>query len=361
MRRLELFVLAIVVFLANSILLTVKNTESIQKIEGADWIYTNYDERGTNFSPQTQINVENAFLFQDDWFYAFRVQPANFGYELPLGSSAKPLVVSGIVYVPTNFLRIDAINMLDARPIWTYSYPANITEIPSLIPAVRPFDPGRVRGISYYNGSLYYPTPDCSVLLLDAFTGVPKLLGDLAGGRICKDVPGNKGFYTGQMLYGPVFYAKGQVLITGVGVSGRVDSGRGFIAGFDLRTGKLLWRFFLMPPAGGDPKWSLSWKGKGNVEPLEGDWGNARSVGVGAGSGQWAVDEETGIVYVTTSSPAPKWNATYRPGPNLFSSTILALDAISGELIWYFQSIPHDVSGLGCDWNVILGKTRIGG
>ncbi|MBI2127194.1 MAG: PQQ-binding-like beta-propeller repeat protein, partial [Thaumarchaeota archaeon] len=164
-----------------------------------------------------------------------------------------------------------------------------------------------------------------------------------------------------QMLYGPVFYTEGQVLITGVGVSGRVDSGRGFIAGLDLRTGKLLWRFFLMPPAGGDPKWSLSWKGKGNIEPLEGDWGNARGVGVGAGSGQWAIDEETGIVYVTTSSPAPKWNATYRPGPNLFSSTILALAAISGELIWYFQSIPHDVSGLGCDWNVILGRTRIGG
>lgn len=359
MKRWGVFSLALIVLIASPVL--IKDVESIERPEGVNWTHTNYDERGTNFNPQTQINADNAFRLQDDWFYAFRVQPANYGYELPLGSSARPLVINGIVYLPTNFLRIDAINMLDARPIWTYSYPANITQIPSLIPNVRLFDPGRVRGISYYNGTLYYPTPDCSILLLDALSGVPKFLGDLTGGRMCKNVPGNTGFTTGQMLYGPVFYTKGQVLITGVGVSGRADSGRGFIAGFDLRTGKLLWRFFLMPPASGDPKWSLKWKGKGNVEPVEGDWGRAIGVGVGAGAGQWAVDEETGIVYVTSSPPSPKWNGTYRPGPNLFSSAILALDAVSGELVWYYQTTPHDIGGLGCDWNVILGKTRIEG
>ncbi|HEY4673235.1 MAG TPA: PQQ-binding-like beta-propeller repeat protein [Nitrososphaerales archaeon] len=200
------------------------------------------------------------------------------------------------------------------------------------------------------------PLADCSIAILDALIGTPKFLGDLAQGKMCQNVSGNAGHYTGQMLYGPVFYEKGNVLITGTGVSGRADSGRGFVAGFDLTTGKLLWRFFLMPPAGGDPNWAAQFKGKGNVDPVAGDWGDVRGVGVGVGWGEWAIDEETGIVYVGTSAPAPNYNATRRPGPNLFSSSILALDAKTGELKWYYQTSSHDLYGFGCQGNTALGK-----
>jgi len=111
-----------------------------------------------------------------------------------------------------------------------------------------------------------------------------------------------------------------------------------------------------MPPAGGENNWAMEYSGKGNVEPTADDWGNARGVGVGIGAGQYAVDEETGIVYVGTSAPAPNYNGINRPGPNLFSSSILALDAMTGELIWYYQTSTHDVYGHGCEGSTTLGK-----
>ena len=97
-----------------------------------------------------------------------------------------------------------------------------------------------------------------------------------------------------------------------------------------------------MPPSGGEKDWAMKYQGLGNVDPTPDDWGDAKNVGVGIATGQWAIDEEAGIVYVGTSSPAPNFNAANRPGPNLFSSSILALDINTGELIWYYQASPHD-------------------
>ena len=128
------------------------------------------------------------------------------------------------------------------------------------------------------------------------------------------------------------------------------------IAGYNVDTGELLWRFFLMPPSGGEKDWAMKYQGLGNVDPTPDDWGDAKNVGVGIATGQWAIDEEAGIVYVGTSSPAPNFNAANRPGPNLFSSSILALDINTGELIWYYQASPHDLYGHGCNWNTVLGN-----
>lgn len=328
---------------------------------GADWTSPAYDKFGTNFSPQNRITNKNVGSLKDDWFNLLPLAVGSFGYNLSRGSESRILVKDGIVYLASNFLQYFAYNAATGLQLWSYTYTLNITDMKVRIPSVDGYGAGRVRGISYFDGRIYIPTPDCGILQLDALSGSPILQRGLSGGETCRNVPGNEGKYTGQLLYGPVFYEKGGVLITGTSVSGKVSSGRGFVAGYDIQTGNLLWRFFLMPPAGGDPRWAFQWKGKGNVEPVEGDWGEARGVGVGVGAGQWAVDEESGVVYVSTSSPAPLWNATFRPGPNLFSSSLLALDAKTGELIWYYQNTPHDINGFGCDWNIILGKMLIQG
>ncbi|MCS4538686.1 MAG: PQQ-binding-like beta-propeller repeat protein [Thaumarchaeota archaeon] len=323
---------------------------------GFSWAYPAYDKLATNFNPQTALTKDNIARVSDVWTTAFPIPPPIAGIEPLTGSSAMPIVVGGVVYFPVNYMTIFAHQAETGNPLWSYSYPVNMTDVVEKIPEIRPYQSGLLNGLSYYNGDIYMPLADCSIAILDALIGTPKFLGDLAQGRMCQNVPGNAGHYTGQMLYGPVFYEKGSMLITGTGVSGRADSGRGFVAGFDLTTGKLLWRFFLMPPAGGDPNWTIQYKGKGNVDPVAGDWGDSKGVGVGVGFGAWAVDEETGIVYVGTSAPAPYYDATGRPGPNLFSSSILALDAKTGELKWYYQTSSHDLAGHGCAWNVALGK-----
>lgn len=322
---------------------------------GFDWTYPAYDKHATNFSPQNQITRDSIHLLVDDWTTAFVIPSLIPGIVLNPGVSGKPLGLDGILYVTTNFLDVFVHRAETGNGLWFYAYPINMTQVVVDNPAISPFDSGRVFGSTIFEGNLIMPTPDCGIVLLDAMVGTPQFRGELTRAQMCTNVDGNDGFYTGQMLYSPVIYESGRVLITATGVSGKVESGRGFIAGFDVDTGKLLWRFFLMPPAGGDPDWTMQYSGRGNVEPVMGDWGDVRGVGVGAGWGQWAIDEETGTVYVGTSAPSPYFNATHRPGPNLFSSSILAIDAMTGDLKWYYQVSPHDLYGFGCASNTTLG------
>ncbi len=324
--------------------------------KGLNWVNPAYDKLATNFSPQTTLTKNTIARLQDAWASANPVPPVVPGIELGLGIRARPLSLGGVLYFQTNTLTTIAYKGDSGFITWGYSFPVNMTQVKLDVPEISPFNSGVVEGIGLFEDSVIVPTPDCGIVKLTTLGGVPAFIGDLTKGQMCHNVQGNAGYYTGQMLYAPTVYEVGRVLITGTGVSGRVESGRGFIAGYDADTGRQLWRFFLMPPAGGDPNWGALFKGKGNVDPVAGDWGDARGVGVGVGFGAWAVDEETGIVYVGTSAPAPNFNATRRPGPNLFSSSILALDAKTGDLKWYYQTSSHDLYGFGCQGNTALGK-----
>ncbi|MCS4538965.1 MAG: PQQ-binding-like beta-propeller repeat protein [Thaumarchaeota archaeon] len=324
--------------------------------KGLNWVNTNYDKLSTSFSPQTTITKNTITRLQDAWASANPVPPIVPGIELDLGIRARPLSLGGVLYFQTNTLTTIAYKGDSGFITWGYSFPVNMTQVTLEVPEISPFNSGVVEGIGIFEDSVIVPTPDCGIVKLTTLGGIPAFIGELTKGQMCHNVQGNAGYYTGQMLYAPIVYEEGRILITGTGVSGRVESGRGFVAGYDADTGKQLWRFFLMPPAGGDPNWAAQFKGKGNVDPVAGDWGDVRGVGVGVGWGEWAIDGETGIVYVGTSAPAPYYNATRRPGPNLFSSSILALDAKTGELKWYYQTSSHDLSGFGCQGNTALGK-----
>jgi alcohol dehydrogenase (cytochrome c) len=89
--------------------------------------------------------------------------------------------------------------------------------------------------------------------------------------------------------------------------------------------------------------------------------GTATLAGGGLGWGDFAVDTKEGLVFVGTTEPAPNENATYRPGPNLFSDSIIALNITSGKMLWYYQTTPHDLYNFDCGWNVVLGTVSING
>ncbi len=348
-----------------------------QKVPGANWEYVDYDQLSTSFNPQTQINKDNVNLLELKWIFPYPQTSGSVGgyTAAGIGATPMPLVVDGIVYTLTNYGTLFALDAATGKTVWTYKMELNITidKAKKLYTALTGV-PGGLHGYNYFEGKLYFPAPPCDVHVIDALTGklVRKqaYMCDPSGIQgIAPDQPLGIG-YKNVQSYGPVFYRKGRVMIVPDGpVSEDNAGGRGFLSGYNVDTGQRLWRFYVTPPHGGDPDWAIRDADKGWIQGiktseilqrcrqcLENDWGKARWVNAGPAWGQWPIDEETGIAYVATAQPAPDWNATYRPGPNLFASSVIALDAITGQMKWYHQTTTHDLWDWDCAWSVILGK-----
>ena len=360
---------------------------------GANWIAVDYDRMATQFNPQTQINKQNVNLLELKYIFPFP-QAANIGgytYSTQIGSIATPLVVDGIVYLGTNFGRVFAVDAGTGKQVWAYTPEVNFTRdiargvIIGAGAGAGGLGAGHTHGISYAEGKLFVPMPPCDIHVIDALTG--KKIAQIAD--MCVNIPGREqlsiaeqqarglnvacsGNYKGAQSYGPSILQKERVLIVPAGAVDESSRGaRGFFAGYDMDNYQLLWRFFLTPPHGGDPEWTVRVADKGWIqgvkastiprEALLNDWGNARCVQTGPGWGQYAFDQETGIVYVGTTQPAPDYNATYRPGPNVFSASIVALKARTGELVWWHQSTTHDLWDWDCAWNTVFAKINFGG
>ncbi len=324
-----------------------------------DWTTPNANPSGTNSVAQGQLVAGTSDNMPLAWSVSFPVATLPTGLNATgQGSIAPPLVVGGNVYLVMNDLQVLALRASDGSTLWSYTPSINRTGLPlgTLV--------GHVHGLTYHAGNLWLSLPDCSALALNALTGdvVQRIT------RICADIPGNAGNY--DYSGAPVTFYNDLMIWTASSVSEGTDAGRGFVAAYNISTGALQWRFYIAPPAGGDPSWDESScppPCHGNVAPYAGDWGTLGTVGgqtrAGAGPawGQPAVDSADGLVFIGTSQPSPDWNATYRPGPDLYSDSILALSLADGHLVWFYQTTPHDIYDFDCGWNVVLGKAQMGG
>jgi len=353
---------------------------------GANWEYVNFDSNGTNFNPQSQLSRENVQALELKWTYpipansepAVNIGNGYYGVKFHEGSTTPPIIVNGTVYIITNYYRLIALNASNGKIIWTFQYQADLAEARKKLPLAGVA--GHLHGFYYIDGNLVFPGIKCDVVAVDALTGKPAwTLED-----VCAGIPGNSGLYGGVFDYPPMLYKHGNMLILQSALMDGI-AGRGFVAGYDYLSKQLKWRFYTAPPAGGDPDWAVRVRGKVwiesikateiPVEMLKNDWGdlgmlkfqgmapwgvfydgNISRAGTGTVWGQMVVDEETGIVYFGVSQPTPGNNATYRPGPNLFSDSVVALNANNGELVWAHQTTTHDLWDWDCGWNVVLGK-----
>lgn len=361
---------------------------SAAQVDGANWEYINYDSLGTNFNPQGQITRENVHLLELKWTYplpslatsgyAINLGEGFYGVRFHEGSTTPPIIVNGSAFLLTNYYQLIALNASTGRTIWTFQYKADLSEARKKLPLAGVA--GHLHGFYYIDGNLIFPGVKCDIIAVNAHSGMISWAIE----DICADIPGNAGLYGGVFSYPPALYKKGNILIVQSAVMDGL-AGRGFIAGYDYVNKQLKWRFYTAPPAQGDPDWALRFRDriwiqgvKGTeipIELLKDDWGdlgvfefNGRSpwgdsykqrvarAGTGTVWGQMAVDEDSGIVYFGVSQPSPGYNATYRPGPNLFSDSILALNAINGELVWAHQTTTHDLWDWDCAWNVVLAK-----
>jgi len=327
-----------------------------------NWTTMNSNSNHTNYVDQSQVDASNARDLQVAWTFPFPSAPDVPGLNVTgQGAISPPLVVNGTVYIVTGFLTVYAINGETGTVVWSYAAQLNTTGLP-LSPLT-----GHMHGINYYRGDIWVSVPDCSVVALDALTGsVVMKVSD-----ICKGIPGNAGYYDSSGVP-PVFY--GNTMIWTSSVSEGTNVGRGFVAAYNLTDGALLWRWFVAPPAGGDPNWDTDScppsSCHGNVTPVNGDWGTLSLnspgapgpiAGAGPSFGDPVVDLRHGIVYISTSQASPDWNGTYRPGPDLYADSVIALNATSGGMIWFFQTTPHDLFDFDCGWNTVLGNVTSGG
>src|SRR3989449_127972 len=264
---------------------------------GANWLSYNGDYTGRRFSSLEQITRKNVEQLRAQW--VFHVSNSN-------SMEVTPVVLDGLMFI-TSANDAFALDAQTGRSIWHYSRP--ITE--GLIDDASQH---HNRGVALWRNRVFLETDNAHLLCLDARSG-----------RLLWDVP----YAEGNKNYGATsapLVVKDKVL---VGTSGGDDGVRGFIAAYDAETGKFAWRFWTIP-APGEPG-SASWPGQLYLR---------------GGGTTWmpgTYDAELNTIYWGTGNPAPDFEGSVRPGDDLYTDCLLALDPDTGKLKWYFQFTPHDL------------------
>jgi len=215
------------------------------------------------------------------------------------------------MYVTEPPTKVTALDLRTGRSLWSWQ-----RQMPMLIRTIG-FGPTN-RGVAILDDNLYVGTLDCHLIALDAKSGAVRWdtkVGDNA---------------TGQSITAAPLAIDGKIII---GISGGEAGIRGFLDAYDAKTGKQLWRLWTVPGPGepGHETWKGdSWKTGGAPTWVTGSY-----------------DPELNLIYWGTGNPGPDWNGDPRPGDNLYSCSLLAIDASTGKLKWHFQFTPHDVH----DWD----------
>jgi alcohol dehydrogenase (cytochrome c) len=262
-----------------------------------DWPTYNGQPGGSRYSPLTQITATNVSRLVPRWIFS-------------LGNTSRlqvtPVVVDGVMYV-TSANECYALDAGNGREIWHYRRPRTKDLVGNAAGGIN-------RGVGVAGDRVFMVTDHAHIIALDRFTGRLLWETEMADWRQNYNA-------TGAPL--PV----GSLVITGT--SGGDEGVRGFVAAFDQATGKEVWRFWTAPRPG-EPK-SETWKGKGIEHPGATTWLTG------------TYDRELDTVYWPTGNPSPDLIGDDRPGDNLYSDSVVALDAKTGALKWHFQFTPHDV------------------
>nr|AIF20593.1 alcohol dehydrogenase (acceptor) [uncultured marine thaumarchaeote KM3_90_H07] len=353
-----------------------------------NWEQINHNVRGTNYSPQNQINSDNAHMLELKW--TFPIPPApefnEQGVSVTEGSMTPPLIINGTVYFTSNMRDTYAIDSVTGNlkwvNVWDFDWQEAYRRLPITGGALH------VHGLNLIDGKLFPSTVACSILAINPEDGEV----DFELNDTCRDIEGNEynwDSYTGPGLCGlsshpGIEYEN--IYVTQICGADSNWGGRAFIDGYDLNANppERLWRTFLSPPSEGDPEWALrecdkgwffsypEWKESGRMgipcnevprENLINDWGVPKhyNSAVGLLWGQMALDQENGIVYFGTGNQGGWVNNTYAIGPNLFASSIVAMNVTNGEMIWWYQTVPRDMVQADAAWNTVLTELNING
>jgi alcohol dehydrogenase (cytochrome c) len=267
----------------------------------SDWPSYHGDFSGNRYSKLDRIGLNNVSRLAPSWIF-----PVSDGGHL----QGTPVVVAGIMYV-TNANECYALDAGTGRQLWHYSRPRtkNLTGNAS---------GGINRGVAVSGARVFMVTDNAHLIALDKTTGSLLWDTEMADWHVNYNA-------TSAPL------AAGDLVISGS--AGGDEGARGFVAAFQQSTGKEVWRAWTVPNPG-EPG-SETWGGKDLAHPASSAWFTG------------SYDEQLGTVFWQTGNPGNDLNGDNRPGDNLFSCSILALDVHTGKLKWHYQYTPHDV----WDWD----------
>ncbi|ROH88033.1 pyrrolo-quinoline quinone [Pseudomethylobacillus aquaticus] len=341
-------------------------TTRIDAAASAEWPSFGRDYSNQRFSPLTHIDKSNVHKLDLAWQHKTGIN-ASF--------QSTPLVVDGVMYVSLPFNHVLALDAKTGKALWRYEHQRR----PDWKLCCGPAN----RGVAVADGKVFMGTVDARLLALDARTG--KVLWDIDAVQDAVTTEGQESLndkdpnstrkITGGTGVGiamaPVVY-KGKVIvgITGVGYGLHIDNPRedaplgavigvtgrygrpGFLAAFDVNTGARVWQFDTIPAQG--------WEGEFASKTADGvplnrdvaaekaslkDYPDSARFGGGSAWSTPAIDAKLGLLYFGTGNPSPQMNDVSRPGDNLYTVSLVALDVQTGKLRWHYQQVPHDLWG----------------
>ncbi len=244
----------------------------------------------TQITPSNVTSLESKWVLQDEVFGAWQ---------------SNPIVVDGVMYITQRPNDVMAVDARTGRVFWQYRYTPD--------PAARVCCGANNRGVAILGDTLYMGTLDAHLVAIDAKNGHPIWNIAVADVKLAYSI-----------TMAPLV-VKDKIVL---GVGGGEYGIRGFVAAYDAKTGKEAWRFYTIPGPG---------------EPGHDTWsGDAWKSGSASVWVTGSYDPELNLTYWGIGNPGPDWNPTQRPGDNLYSDSVIALDADTGALKWHFQFTPND-------------------
>jgi quinoprotein glucose dehydrogenase len=303
-----------------------------------DWPYYGRDPEGTRYTSLDQINRKNVGYLKVAWEYHTGDFSDGSDGRPETTFQATPILVNDMLYLATVYGRVIALNPETGAEIWEYDPGVDAT-----------VERGEFanRGVAYWRSAaagmagnicerrIFVATVDARLIALDAVSGTP--CADFGrAGQVDLSREANLGEYqVDAREYGvtsPPVTIGGLVIVgSAIGDNRIATSERGIVRAFDARTGKLRWLWDPIPRHPTDPAFST--------------WANGSAKHTGAANvwAQISVDADRNLVFVPTSSPSPDYYGGERPGSNSYADSVVALRGTTGELVWHFQIVHHNI------------------
>ncbi len=349
--------------------------------DSKNWLIFGHDYTNQRYAALDQINTQNVQSLELRWKFATGIREA---------FQTTPLVADGVMYITTPRNHVIALDARTGAQLWRYEHTFNKTPCCSTA--------NRGSGLGY--GKLYMATADARLIALDLKTGKPVWDVELTSAESGKietteglpdSDPLRQATVTGASgvaaNMAPIVY-KGKVIVgvTGAGYGLHLDNSRdkkpmgtvvgmagaygrrGFLAAFDAETGKELWRWYTVPEQGWEGEWRTTTP---DGAPLHRDiaaekaafaqYADAWKTGGGSTWTTPALDPDLGLVFLGVGNPSPEFHGLTRPGDNLYTVSLVALDVENGELRWHYQQVPHDLWGYDPASPPVLFTTMVKG
>lgn len=288
-----------------------------------DWLTNGGSLSNQRFSPLDDIDTGNVKDVKAEW----EAHLGGSGTAAKYSGEATPLVHDGVIFTVTGADDVFATDARSGEHLWTYK-----AYLEQKIDTV--CCGWTSRGVGLGEGLIYVGRLDGKLVALDEKTGEKRWTATVGDWRKGETVTNAPLYYDGRVYSG---------------VSGGEYGARGRLTAFDARTGRRLWRFFTVPGPG---------------EKGHDTWPQGNDAWKHGGAPVWqtpSVDPDLGMLYFSTGNASPDWSGAARAGDNLFSASIVALDAKTGEYRWHFQEVHHDIWDFDAPSPTVLFDAEIDG